>query len=62
MTILTSSDGSLYEIPKEELEKYKVAPEDVEAKIKASGVKPPQGVQPQQTRGQLDQIRLCLKR
>jgi hypothetical protein len=62
MTILAGADGKLYDIPQEKLEQYKVAPEEVEEKIKTSGVKPPAGIHPQQTRSQPTQMRLCLKR
>ena len=62
MTILTGADGTVYEIPREEIEKYKIAPEDLEEKMLASGLKAPPGIHPQQTRAQPNQMRLCLKR
>lgn len=62
MTILKSADGTVYNIPGEAIKHYEIAPEDLEEKMKASGVKPPPGIHPQQTRAQFTQIRLCLKR
>jgi len=62
MTILRSADGTVYKIPGEMIKQYEVAPEDLEEKMKASAVKPPPGIYPQQTKSQFTQIRLCLKR
>jgi hypothetical protein len=62
MPILTSADGKLYVIPAEKLASCRVPPEDVEEKLKASGVNPPPGIHPQQTKEEFDSIRLCLKR
>jgi hypothetical protein len=62
MTILRSADGTVFNIPGETIKQYEIAPEDLEEKMKASGVKPPPGIHPQQTKSQFTQIRLCLKR
>ena len=62
MPIVSSADGKIYVVPAEDLERYKIAPEDVEEKIKASGLKEPAGIYPQQTRSEYHQMRLCLKR
>ena len=62
MTILRSADGTVYSIPGETIKQYEIAPEDLEEKMKASGVKPPAGIYPQQTKSQFTQMRLCLKR
>jgi hypothetical protein len=62
MTILRGADGTVYKIPGETIKQYEIAPEDLEEKMKNSGVKPPTGIYPQQTKTQFTQIRLCLKR
>lgn len=62
MTVLTGADGRVYEMPGEIIEKYRIAPEDLEEKIKKSGLKEPPGTHPQQTRPQPQRMRLCLKR
>ena len=62
MTKLRGADGKLYDIPDEILEQYKIAPEDLVGKMKASGVKPPSGINPQQTQSEPAPMRLCLKR
>jgi hypothetical protein len=62
MTLLKSANGTLYDVPSDKLKQYEIAPEDVEEMMKASGVQPPPGIQPQQTRPQFNQMRLCLKR
>jgi hypothetical protein len=62
MAIVSSADGKIYVVPEKDLERYKIAPEDLEEKIKASGLKEPPGVYPQQTRSDFNNMRLCLKR
>jgi hypothetical protein len=62
VTILKSADGTVYSIPGEAIKQYEIAPEDLEEKMKSSGLKPPPGINPQQTKSQFTQIRLCLKR
>lgn len=62
MPIVSTADGRIYVIPAEDLERYRIAPEDVEEKIRASGLKEPPGVYPQQTRTEWTSLRLCLKR
>jgi hypothetical protein len=59
---LKSPDGTVYNIPGEAIKQYEIAPEDLEEKMKASGVKPPRTIHPQQTKSQFAQFRLCLKR
>jgi hypothetical protein len=46
MTLLKSANGTLYDVPSDKLKQYEIAPEDVEEMMKASGVQPPQGIQP----------------
>jgi hypothetical protein len=62
MTLLKGPDGTLYDVPDGNLEKYEIAPEDLVDKMESSGVKPPAGINPQQTAPQVPHMRLCLKR
>lgn len=62
MTVLTGADGRVYEVPGEIIEKYRIDPEDLEEKMRKSGLKEPPGTYPQQTRPQPQRMRLCLKR
>jgi hypothetical protein len=62
MTLVKGPDGTLYDVPDGNLEKYEIAPEDLVDKMEASGVKPPSGINPQQRGHQVPQMRLCLKR
>ena len=62
MKILRSADGTVYRIPGETIKEYEIAPEDLVDKMESSGVKPPAGINPQQTAPQVPHMRLCLKR
>ena len=62
MAKLRGADGKLYEVPDETLKQYEIAPEDLVDKMKTSGIKPPAGINPQQTVSQPAPMRLCLKR
>ena len=62
MTLVKGPDGSLYDVPDADLEKYEIPPEDLVDRMEASGVKPPPGINPQQKGSQAPRIRLCLKR
>jgi hypothetical protein len=62
MTLLKGPDGTLYDVPDGNLEQYEIAPEDLVDKMEASGVKPPPGINPQQTGSQPTPMRICLKR
>jgi hypothetical protein len=62
MTLVKGPDGALYDVPDANLEKYEIAPEDLVDKMEASGVKPPPGINPQQTGPLVPRMRLCLKR
>jgi hypothetical protein len=62
MTLVKGPDGTLYDVPDRDLEKYEIAPEDLVDAMEASGVKPPRAINPQQIGDQVPRIRLCLKR
>lgn len=62
MTLVKGPDGTLYDVPDGNLDKYEIPPEELVDKMEASGVKPPPGINPQQKGLQFPQMRLCLKR